>query len=439
MYHEWKRSDTTQNFYWLDYGAGRSLELDACPRDRLEREQVRYLSREERQYYLVKVDGRGRMCWAKNDAPIDTTERYKDSVHGIVPGDDPTSAFAPRPAPGVGHPERRAKPSSSSSLSLSSLSSVEARREADRAAKYGDAGYDGARGVQRVTHMSASTIFNKLLRKSVRKNTWIFVADTSFRLYVGIKDSGAFQHSSFLQGSRISAAGLIKIKDGRLSSLSPLSGHYRPPASNFRAFVRSLRDAGVDMGHVSISKSYTVLVGLEAYVKTRRRGGAGRQARRRAQGDLRPRPGPRRRPPPRRRARSAGARSGWHLTGLATPGCASLGWPGAFSCDVTAMTTIRCHGEGAGRRRETAGQRRRCKHHTRRHLLGYIYRRTAWDAQRLSYLWSVALALRRRQLEMRGPGDGLGECFRFVVQGHDETGEGIYSSRGIPGQVYIIA
>jgi len=98
------------------------------------------------------------------------------------------------------------------------------------------------------------------------------VADTSFRLYVGIKQSGAFQHSSFLHGSRISAAGLIKIKDGRLSKLSPLSGHYRPPVSNFRAFVHSMKDAGVDMSHVSISRSYAVLVGLEAYVKTRRRG-----------------------------------------------------------------------------------------------------------------------------------------------------------------------
>jgi hypothetical protein len=42
--------------------------------------------------------------------------------------------------------------------------------------------------------------------------------------------------------------------------------------SNFRAFVHSLKDAGVDMSHVSISRSYAVLVGLEAYVKTRRKG-----------------------------------------------------------------------------------------------------------------------------------------------------------------------
>ena len=51
MYHEeWKRSNTRENFfYWLDYGEGREVELEGCPRDRLEREQVRYLSKEERQ------------------------------------------------------------------------------------------------------------------------------------------------------------------------------------------------------------------------------------------------------------------------------------------------------------------------------------------------------------------------------------------------------
>lgn len=97
------------------------------------------------------------------------------------------------------------------------------------------------------------------------------MADTSFRLYVGIKQSGAFQHSSFLHGARISAAGLIKIKDGQLRRLSPLSGHYRPPTKNFRAFVHSLQDNGVDMSRVSISRSYAVLVGLEAYVKTRKK------------------------------------------------------------------------------------------------------------------------------------------------------------------------
>jgi hypothetical protein len=43
-------------------------------------------------------------------------------------------------------------------------------------------------------------------------------------------------------------------------------------AANFRAFVHSLKDAGADMSNVSISRSYAVLIGLEAYVRTRKRG-----------------------------------------------------------------------------------------------------------------------------------------------------------------------
>lgn len=267
MYHaEWQKSDTKENFfYWLDYGGGKNIELDACPRERLDRERIRYLSREERQYYLVKIDDEGRLRWAKNGARIDTTMKYKDSVHGIVPSDDPTppydSATQPRPP----------SPLSMRRSSSPSLNSIESKRAADRAAKYADPAADEQVGYTKVRHISVSTVWNKLLRRSVRDGTWIFVADTSFRLYVGIKNSGAFQHSSFLQGSRISAAGLIKIKDGRISSLSPLSGHYRPPASNFHAFVKAMKEGGVDMSHVSISKSYTILVGLEMYIKTRRR------------------------------------------------------------------------------------------------------------------------------------------------------------------------
>jgi hypothetical protein len=286
VYHEeWKRADTTENFfYWLDHGEGRFVDIEACPREQLEREQVRYLSREERQYYLVKIDEEGRLCWAKNGARIDTSEKWKDSIHGIVPSDDPTPAYTPV---AEGHntslsdtaATSRAGNSSSSSSLRSSISPRSSTSSLDHAAaaRYADAdvGADASAAknplARKIHHISPTAILNNLLRKTVRKNTWIFVADTSFRLYVGIKNSGAFQHSSFLQGSRISAAGLIRIRDGRLHSLSPLSGHYRPPASNFRAFVKSLREAGVDMSHVSVSKSYAVLVGLEAYVKGRKK------------------------------------------------------------------------------------------------------------------------------------------------------------------------
>ncbi|CAK7224237.1 hypothetical protein SBRCBS47491_005480 [Sporothrix bragantina] len=299
VYHEeWKRSDTKENFfYWLDYGEGRLIDTAACPRERLDREQVRYLSREERQYYQVKIDKEGRLCWAKNGARIDTTVKYKDSIHGIVPVDDPTPAFQPVMTSALGsstghqeqhqHHHRHYDSGSESDNSDCESDVSESELVAARAAKYtipdseeaagkrpssSDSANGAAGMVKKSHHFSAATVFDTLMRKSVQKNTWIFVADTNFRLYVGLKDSGTFQHSSFLQGARISAAGLIKIRNGRLVALSPLSGHYRPPVSNFRAFLQSLREEGADMKHLSISKAYVVLVGLEAYMRTRKRG-----------------------------------------------------------------------------------------------------------------------------------------------------------------------
>ncbi|KAL6829330.1 IQ calmodulin-binding motif protein [Trichoderma sp. SZMC 28015] len=267
MYHEeWRKADTNENFfYWLDYGEGRYISLDTCPRDQLERDQVRYLSREERQFYLATVDDEGRLCWAKNGEPIDTSEKYRDSMRGIVPVDDPTPPYRP-----ILNPNPYAD-SASGMASNTSTAYGESNPEQHRADKYINPPAE-QRDVKKVKQFSATTTLNKLLRKTVKDGTWIFVADTNFRLYIGIKQAGAFQHSSFLQGARISAGGLIGIKEGKLNFLSPLSGHYRPPTSNFRAFVRSLKAEGVDVGHVPISKAYAVLLGLETYTKTRRVG-----------------------------------------------------------------------------------------------------------------------------------------------------------------------
>ncbi|GAP85365.1 putative IQ calmodulin-binding domain-containing protein [Rosellinia necatrix] len=278
-YHEeWKRFDTNENFfYWLDYGEGKAVDLATCPRERLDRECVRYLSREERQDYLVEIDLEGRLVWAKNGIRIDTTQEWKDSIHGIVPLDDPTPAFSPEieghMRDDARHHHHHHHPQDRSGSS--SPSSRESELEAARAAKNANTEPDGAKGVGKPRHVSAAAaIFNKLPRKPARVNTWIFVADTAFRLYVEIKASGAFQHSSFLRGRRISAAGLIRARDGRLSRLSPLSGHYRPPAAHFRALVRSLEDRGADLSRVSTGRGHAMLAGLEAYVRARRKGKA---------------------------------------------------------------------------------------------------------------------------------------------------------------------
>ncbi|GAD94152.1 IQ calmodulin-binding motif protein [Paecilomyces variotii No. 5] len=264
-YHNyWKNSPSKQNFfYWLDYGDGKTVDLPRCPRDRLEREQVRYLSREERMNYLVQVDESGRFRWAKNGERVSTdSNRFKDSINGVVPVEDHAPRFRGNSAEGNVIVDTSSSSSNSDEESDSSSEEVN---------HYLNHDLNEAKGVKKLAYVSPAVIFNHLMKKSLKKkDKWIFVADTSFRLYVGIKESGAFQHSSFLRGARISSAGVIKIKDGQLRSLSPLSGHYRPPAVNFRRFVHALEDQGVDMSRVSISKSYAVLVGIEGYAKVKK-------------------------------------------------------------------------------------------------------------------------------------------------------------------------
>ncbi|KAM0698583.1 hypothetical protein Q7P36_002050 [Cladosporium allicinum] len=268
-YHkEWKQSQTHENFfYWLDHGEGKDLDLPDRPRTRLDTELVRYLSREERQKYLVHIDDMGRFVFSKNGIPVTTAPEFKDSINGIVRHDDPTPTWREVT---TGVKEQPAPPgdSDSDAASLSSMSSIGTGKQEDNT-KYTNNELHDARGLAKLNHINANSVMNHLLRKTTKKNTWIFVADTNMRLYVGIKQSGAFQHSSFLHGARVAAAGLIKIKRGQLRKLSPLSGHYAPPVRNFREFVRCLKETGADMSRCSISRSYAVILGLEGYIRTK--------------------------------------------------------------------------------------------------------------------------------------------------------------------------
>ena len=105
-YHEyWKTQDTDQSyFYWLDQGDGKDVDLPERSRARLDREQVRYLSREERLQYLVKINEKGLLVWAKNGELVWTKdELYRDSVNGVVPIDDAAPKWKYNiPPPGSG-------------------------------------------------------------------------------------------------------------------------------------------------------------------------------------------------------------------------------------------------------------------------------------------------------------------------------------------------
>lgn len=54
------------------------------------------------------------------------------------------------------------------------------------------------------------------LVNTVEGSKWIFVLSTSRALYVGQKKKGLFQHSSFLAGAAITAAGRMVAHDGVL-------------------------------------------------------------------------------------------------------------------------------------------------------------------------------------------------------------------------------
>ncbi|KAJ5753325.1 uncharacterized protein N7511_007478 [Penicillium nucicola] len=272
-YHTyWQNSPSTQNFfYWLDHGEGKQLELEQCPRERLEKQQVRYLTREQRMNYLVRVDEAGLFRWAKNNELVWTNNtRFKDSLEGIVSMEHDAPQFlGNETATDSESTSNSSSPSDSMSSSPKSLGSVLSNEENHIVTKEE---YKAAKVIKKVIHSNPTTAFKRMLGQSTEKeNMWIFVADSSFRLYIGIKKSGAFQHSSFLRGARIAAAGMIKIKHGQLRSLAPMSGHYRPPAANFRAFHLALQKQGVDMSNVSMSKSYVMLAGIQGYTKTKRK------------------------------------------------------------------------------------------------------------------------------------------------------------------------
>ncbi|KAL5053805.1 hypothetical protein RYX36_034487 [Vicia faba] len=82
---------------------------------------------------------------------------------------------------------------------------------------------------------------------------WIFVLSTSKSLYVGKKNKGSFQHSSFLAGGATSSAGRLVIENGVLKAVWPHSGHYRPTEENFKEFISFLQENNVNLSDVKMA------------------------------------------------------------------------------------------------------------------------------------------------------------------------------------------
>ncbi|CAN1306943.1 IQ domain-containing protein IQM6 [Linum perenne] len=84
---------------------------------------------------------------------------------------------------------------------------------------------------------------------------WIFVLSTSKTLYVGKKNKGTFQHSSFLAGGATLSAGRLIVEEGVLKAIWPHSGHYLPTEENFQEFISFLTNHDVDLIDVKKSPS----------------------------------------------------------------------------------------------------------------------------------------------------------------------------------------
>lgn len=225
----------------------------------MERQRITYLSIEQRLNYLVDIDNEGKLRWSRNGELVDTTPgHWKDAGggQGIVPADKLENSHAVSLTRRHSFDEQGADTGSQLS------------QEEDAAMHYTESDLT-KNPVKRTykNHFTVPGLFDRLLRRTLRRNTWIYVSDRNFSIFIGIKDTGTFQHSSFLAGGLVTSAGLISVHEGRIHTLSPLSGHYRTTIQHFRRFTAALEERGVDMHKVRTSKAEAALYGIERLAK----------------------------------------------------------------------------------------------------------------------------------------------------------------------------
>ncbi|EES19190.1 hypothetical protein BDA96_09G077200 [Sorghum bicolor] len=76
-YDVWSKSESTEPFfYWLDIGEGKEVNLEKCPRSKLQSQCIKYLGPKERQEYEVVVE-RGKFVYKKNGDLVHTLDDSK--------------------------------------------------------------------------------------------------------------------------------------------------------------------------------------------------------------------------------------------------------------------------------------------------------------------------------------------------------------------------
>jgi hypothetical protein len=76
-YDVWSKSESTEPFfYWLDIGEGKEINLEKCPRSKLQSQCIKYLGPQERQQYEVVVEG-GKLVFRQTGALVHSSDDSK--------------------------------------------------------------------------------------------------------------------------------------------------------------------------------------------------------------------------------------------------------------------------------------------------------------------------------------------------------------------------
>ncbi|KAF8203209.1 hypothetical protein BJ912DRAFT_347339 [Pholiota molesta] len=139
-----------------------------------------YLSAEQRLNYLVKINDSGKLYWAKNNQLVDTTAgNWKDAGdgRGIIPQNMPSNG------PWFGKGASSSMPATVPGDS--DAGSDDQRHAATHYAGIPKGDYKWSRYLRR--HFTPRGMTQHLLRKTLKRNTWIYVTDKNFNIFIGIK------------------------------------------------------------------------------------------------------------------------------------------------------------------------------------------------------------------------------------------------------------
>ncbi|KAF7147277.1 hypothetical protein RHSIM_Rhsim03G0002100 [Rhododendron simsii] len=212
-YVKWLHCESKQPFfYWLDIGEGKEVNLDRCSRSKLQQQCIKYLG----PVSLIFLHG-ALFSFVMVLLQLRTQLKPICNVNGGI------------------------------SFSFTMQTERKAYEVAVEDGKF----------LYRQTGKLLDT------RAGHEEDKWIFVLSTSKTLYVGQKQKGTFQHSSFLAGGATLSAGRLVVEDGILKAVWPHSGHYLPTQENFEQLILFLKEHKVDLSIVQKSATDNEEEGLD--------------------------------------------------------------------------------------------------------------------------------------------------------------------------------